>query len=209
MFFIVVYSHAWIGYFCPVPDFDELASRINDTWTLFLDRDGVLNKHRPDDYVKNWNEWEWVPGSASAVARLTGIFRYIIVITNQQGVGKGLMTEQDLIDIHTQMELGLRGIGGLVDAVYFCSDLESDPENQRKPKPDMGLAAQHDFEGVDFGKSIMVGDSGSDMEFGRSLSMFTVRIHRDPEKVIQNPAVDYAFRSLSEFADAVLQTRVG
>lgn len=188
-------------------NFDDVASRIDDSWTLFLDRDGVLNRHRPDDYVKNWEEWEWIPGSAAAVARLTGIFQYLIVITNQQGVGKGLMTEQDLVDIHTHMEMSLRGIGGLLDAVYFCSDLASDPENQRKPRPDMGLAAQQDFEGVDFTRSIMVGDSSSDMEFGRGLGMVTVRISADPLKALENPNVDFAFHTLAEFADAVLAGR--
>jgi len=185
-------------------DFADLAVRIDPIWTLFLDRDGVLNKHRPEDYVKNWDEWEWIPGSAAAIARLTGHFRYLIVITNQQGVGKGLMTEQDLVHIHTQMELSVRGIGGELDAVYFCSDLSSDPENQRKPRPDMGLSAQQDFEGIDFARSIMVGDSGSDMEFGRALGMATVRISPDPELALQNPNVDYAFRTLALFANAVL-----
>jgi len=196
---------ACLPYFCPMPaDFADLAVRIDPIWTLFLDRDGVLNKHRPDDYVKNWDEWEWIPGSAAAIARLTGHFRYLIVITNQQGVGKGLMTEQDLVQIHTQMELSVRGIGGELDAVYFCSDLSSDPENQRKPRPDMGLSAQQDFEGIDFARSIMVGDSGSDMEFGRALGMATVRISPDPELALQNPNVDYAFRTLALFANAVL-----
>ncbi len=184
-------------------DFSLLAARVDPTWTLFLDRDGVLNRHRPNDYVKNWDEWEWITGSPAAIARLTGRFRHIIIVTNQQGVGKGLMTEEDLVDIHTQMELGLRGLGAVVDAVYFCSDLASNPDNQRKPRPDMGLAAQADFEGIDFSRSIMVGDSDSDMEFGRNLGVTTVRIHEDPEAAKEHPNVDYAFASLADFASAL------
>jgi histidinol-phosphate phosphatase family protein len=186
------------------PPFSQLAARVDPGWTLFLDRDGVLNVHRPDDYVKTWDEWEWVPGSALAVARLTDHFRYIIIITNQQGVGKGLMSEEELVDIHTHMELGLKGIGARVDAVYYCTDLASSPDNQRKPRPDMGLAAQADFEGIDFARAIMVGDSSSDMAFGRNLGLYTVRIHPNPGQALEHPDVDYAFRSLAEFADALL-----
>lgn len=184
-------------------DFSLLAARVDPSWTLFLDRDGVLNKHRPNDYVKTWDEWEWITGSPAAVAKLTGRFQHIIIVTNQQGVGKGLMTEEDLVDIHTQMELGLRGVGAMVDAVYFCSDLASDPDNQRKPRPDMGLAAQADFEGVDFNRSIMVGDSESDMDFGRNLGLATVRIHPDPEQAALAANVDYAFASLADFTSAL------
>ncbi len=187
--------------------FQDWAKGIDAHWTLFLDRDGVLNKHRPDDYVKRWEEWEWVPGSASAVARLTGHFQYIIIITNQQGIGKGLMSEEGLTDIHTRMELGLRGIGGIVDAVYYCSDLASDPEHQRKPRPNMGLAARRDFEGIDFSRSIMVGDSDSDMAFGRALGMVTVRIHPHPEQEEATDEANFAFENLSAFADALLQAR--
>jgi histidinol-phosphate phosphatase family protein len=180
-----------------------LAERIDPDWTLFLDRDGVLNEHRPDDYVKTWDEWTWIDGSPAAVARLTGRFRHILIVTNQQGVGKGLMSEEDLIQIHTQMELGLRRVGGIVDAVYFCTDLASDPEHQRKPRPDMGLAAQADFPDIDFSRALMVGDSDSDMAFGRNLGMVTVRIGADPEAALAHPDVDYAFARLADFADAV------
>ena len=185
--------------------FSDLIAATTPSWTLFLDRDGVLNTRRPDDYVKNWDEWEWVPGSPAAVSHLTGLFQYIIIVTNQQGVGKGLMTEEDLIDIHTQMELGFRGVGAMVDAVYFCSDMANDPENQRKPRPDMGLAAQADFDGIDFATSIMVGDSDSDMAFGRNLGMVTVHIGPDPLTAAEHPDVDFAFASLGAFAVAVTE----
>ena len=63
---------------------------------LFLDRDGVLNVLRPNDYVKCPDELEILPQVAEALSLCRPHFDHIIVVTNQQGIGKGLMTEDDL-----------------------------------------------------------------------------------------------------------------
>ena len=77
--------------------------RVDRSWTLFLDRDGVINVEKPMDYVRAWEEFQFNPGVLKALKLLNGLFGRIVVVTNQRGVGKGLMTEQDLLDIHDRM----------------------------------------------------------------------------------------------------------
>jgi HAD superfamily hydrolase (TIGR01662 family) len=76
--------------------------KVDKNWTLFLDRDGVINLHFPKDYVKTWNEFFFLEGAIDAIKQLTKQFGKIVVVTNQQGVGKGKMTEETLQNIHYQ-----------------------------------------------------------------------------------------------------------
>jgi histidinol-phosphate phosphatase family protein len=143
---------------------------MNTFETLFLDRDGVINKHRPSDYVKDWNEFEFIPGILEELSLFSNYFRYIIVITNQRGVGKGLMTEEKLNEIHRKMVAVVTEHGGRIDKIYYCTAL-SDTDPNRKPNIGMALQAKQDFPDIDFSKSIMVGDSESDKIFAQKLNM--------------------------------------
>ena len=138
---------------------------------LFLDRDGILNKHLPGDYVRNWSMWEWLPGILEAMPVLAKRFKRIFIVTNQQGVGKGLMTEADLEDVHRHMLADIEAAGGRIDRVYVCTALESEKSPNRKPEIGMALQAQHDFPEVDFHRSVMVGDSKSDELFAQRSRM--------------------------------------
>lgn len=138
---------------------------------LFLDRDGILNKHLPGDYVRNWSMWEWLPGVLDAMPLLAKRYRRIFIVTNQQGVGKGLMTQADLDDVHRHMIADIEKAGGRIDKVYVCTDLESAHSPNRKPEIGMALQAQRDFPEVDFHRSVMVGDSKSDELFAQRSRM--------------------------------------
>lgn len=138
---------------------------------LFLDRDGILNRHLPGDYVRNWSMWEWLPGVLDTMPKLAKRYRRIFIVTNQQGVGKGLMTEADLEDVHRHMLADIEAVGGRIDRVYTCTDLESAHSLNRKPEPGMALQAQRDFPEVVFHRSVMVGDSKSDALFARNSRM--------------------------------------
>ena len=138
---------------------------------LFLDRDGILNKHLPGDYVRNWSMWEWLPGILEAMPVLAKRFKRIFIVTNQQGVGKGLMTEADLEDVHRHMLADIEAAGGRIDRVYVCTALESEKSPNRKPEIGMALQAQRDFPEVDFHRSVMVGDSKSDELFAQRSRM--------------------------------------
>lgn len=138
---------------------------------LFLDRDGILNKHLLGDYVRNWSMWEWLPGILEAMPVLAKRFKRIFIVTNQQGVGKGLMTEADLEDVHRHMLADIEAAGGRIDGVYVSTALESEKSPNRKPEIGMALQAQRDFPEVDFHRSVMVGDSKSDELFAQRSRM--------------------------------------
>ena len=171
-------------------------SKIDKTWTLFLDRDGVINTRLVDDYVKNINEFEFMPGVLDAFRIFAEKFGKIIIVTNQQGVGKGLMTMQDVESVHKFMLKEIENQKGRVDAIYVCPQLKSDPDNFRKPSPKMAYMAQHDFPEIDLYKSIMIGDMNSDLEFGKNCGMYTVFIGNEPIKI----KPDDKYETLLEFA---------
>lgn len=154
----------------------EQAWPISPSWTLFLDRDGVINVRLIDDYVKTWEEFEFIEGVLEKLAEFSTLFGTIVIVTNQQGIGKGLMSEADLTDIHSRMLEEIEQAGGRIDKIYHCPALRSDADNCRKPRPVMAYKAQEDFPNIDFVRSIMVGDSLSDIEFGRAVGMRTVWI---------------------------------
>ena len=76
---------------------------IDKSWSLFLDRDGVINTRLVDDYVKCWEDFEFLPGVLEAIKCFNKLFSTIVVVTNQQGIGKGLMKVETLNNIHKKM----------------------------------------------------------------------------------------------------------
>jgi histidinol-phosphate phosphatase family protein len=166
-------------------------------WTLFLDRDGVISFRLPDDYVKRWEDFRFLDGVTDALAFFSRVFGRIIIVSNQQGVGKGLMTEEELAMIDERMKFEIGKSGGRIDASFYCTHLASENHPDRKPGTGMGLKATKMFPEIDFSKSVMVGDSLSDMEFGKKLGMITVFIG-EPEMNLD--LIDLKFNSLQNFA---------
>lgn len=176
---------------------------INKDWTLFLDRDGVINYEKYEDYIYNYDEFLFYEGVPEAMKYFAERFGPIIIVTNQRGIGRGLMTAADLQDIHTKMLQDLQAAGGRVDRIYFCPANDSNHPD-RKPNPGMAWAAQRDFPAIDMKKSLMVGNSLSDMEFGRNAGMHTVFVKTTrPNQTLPYPAIDLAFDSLPDFAKAL------
>jgi histidinol-phosphate phosphatase family protein len=174
--------------------------QVDKSWTLFLDRDGVINLHFPKDYVKDWNEFFFLEGAIDAIVRLSGVFGKIIVVTNQQGVAKGKMTEDMLRNIHLNMLSEIEAAGGKIDSIYAATvKADDDPEGVRKPRIGMALQAQKDFPEIDFAKSVIVGDSLSDMQFGRNAGMFTVMVSdREHSDAVESILVDFKLHRLSD-----------
>ena len=168
---------------------------INKNWTLFLDRDGVINKKIDNDYVKQWIEFEFIEGVLDALKFLNTLFGNIIVVTNQQGIGKKLYRKEDLEIIHKNMLYEIAYHGGKIDKVYFSPYLKSENHPYRKPGIGMALKAKEDISTINFKESIMVGDSMSDMEFGRNAGMKTIYIS---EEITENDKIDFNFKSLNE-----------
>jgi len=170
---------------------------IDKNWTLFLDRDGVINKKLENDYVKHWIEFEFLDGVLDALKILPQHFNKIVVVTNQQGIGKRLYRVEDLELIHKNMLYEIAFYQGRIDKVYFSPYLSSDNHPTRKPGIGMALQAKQDFPDIHFEKSLIVGDSLSDMEFGRNANMKTVFIS---DQALKHPNIDFNFTSLIEFA---------
>jgi D-glycero-D-manno-heptose 1,7-bisphosphate phosphatase len=84
-------------------------------WALFLDRDGVINDKLENDYVKDWSEFRFQTGVLNAIADLSCIFSRIFIVTNQRGVGLGLMTEKSLHEIHEKMISEIKNASGRID----------------------------------------------------------------------------------------------
>lgn len=171
-------------------------------WTLFLDRDGVINRRLPDTYVKSWNEFEFTHRCLEAMPIFKSMFEVIVVVTNQQGVGKGLMKAEELDAIHENMKNEIKKSGGNISKVYYAPGLRKDNPFTRKPNPGMGYEAKKDFPTIDFQKSIMVGDSFSDIEFGWQLGMKTIFIEGKEEETERtaNIPVDGRFENLWQFS---------
>lgn len=168
--------------------------KIDKTWTLFLDRDGVINEKRDNDYVKSIDELVFIDKAKYAISELNKYFAKTLVVTNQQCVGKGIITENELHKIHNYLKQEIEQEGGVVDKIYFASQLKSENSIYRKPNTGMADLAKTDFPDIDFKKSIMVGDSLSDIEFGNNKNMTTVFISSIP-----NSTANYTFSSLNEF----------
>ena len=194
---------------------------INHSWALFIDRDGVINQRRINDYVKSWDQFNFIDQVLESLKVFSSLFGPMVIVTNQRGIGRGLMTEEDLADIHQRMLKEIHQAGGRVDKIYHCPDLaENDHRGWRKPKIGMALQAKEDFPQIDFNKSIMIGDSISDMEFGRNAGMYTVYVTEEAEievgdvcgaspsfqEVIryENSLIDLRVKSMGEFCTLLL-----
>lgn len=179
--------------------------QVNNNWTLFLDRDGVLNHQKEASYIFTWDEFIFYEGVLESLRFFAAQFKYIILVTNQRGIGKGLMTEKDLHQIHQNMQKSIELAGGRIDGIYYCPELESPC---RKPAPGMALQAQKDFPAIDFSKSVMVGNSMSDMEFGRNIGATTVFVTTTNVAIDRaDKRIDAVYKSLEDFAGALQSLR--
>ena len=134
---------------------------------VFLDRDGVINENVDGDYVRSWDAFRFLPDTREAIARLTSAGIPVVVVSNQQGVGKGLMDASDVEAIHERMLEEMRAAGGEIAAVLYCPHLESEGCECRKPKP--GLLTRGAAElGLDLAQSYFVGDAASDVAAARA-----------------------------------------
>ena len=178
---------------------------IDKTWTLFLDRDGVINEESLTEYeyILSWEEFRFMQGAKDAIKIFTEKFGLIVIATNQRCVGLGLITEDGLKLILNNMATEVAEIGGKIDGFYYAPEEDREAIN-RKPQIGMALRAKADFPQIDFAKSIMVGNRVSDMGFGKNAGMRTVFVATtDPEVVNPHPLIDLRFDDLIGFAKAL------
>ncbi|MBC7808958.1 MAG: HAD family hydrolase [Akkermansiaceae bacterium] len=139
---------------------------------IFLDRDGVLNRYLPGDYVKTPDELDVLPGAGEAVARLNTLGYPVYLVSNQQGVAKGLMTDADLRAVDTKLHARVAKAGGTIRQSYYCTHHKDANSTHRKPEPGMILEAARDHD-LDLSRSVFVGDTETDAQAARAAGVGT------------------------------------
>jgi len=167
---------------------------------LFLDRDGVINIEKEGSYIFTRKEFEFYDGARQALALASLKFDYTFVVTNQRGVGRGYMTEDNLKDIHAFLSEEVKDAGGHIHQIYYATSVESD-HPLRKPNTGMAAKALEDFPDIDFARSVMIGNNISDMQFGKSMGMSTVFLYTTSAPVVlPHDLIDRQFPSLESWA---------
>ena len=137
----------------------------SDADTLLIDRDGTINVRIPGDYVRTWQQFKFINGILEEFPKWAAKFKRIIVVTNQRGVGRGLMSDEALAQIHSNMIQAVVEAGGRIDAILACTATEDD-DPRRKPNPGMYHEAKQLF--PDMERAIMLGDSQTDAAFAQN-----------------------------------------
>lgn len=161
---------------CDIPS-GSLEDRFQQPFCIFLDRDGVINELLPGDYVKTKEDFQFRDGVLSGLSKLSEITPYIFVITNQQGIGKNLMTESDLAKVHQFMNDQIQNAGGQLTGIYHCPHLISQHCQCRKPGIGLIQQIESDFPEIIDGPKLLIGDNVSDFEVGEKIgaSIFGMR----------------------------------
>jgi histidinol-phosphate phosphatase family protein len=144
---------------------------------VFLDRDGVINrKAPPHQYIVRWGEFEFLPHVVEAITDLNRRGFLVIVVSNQRGIARGVLTREKLDEIHARMSKELRGKGAVLDGIYYCPHDYSDNCACRKPRPGMLFEAAKDLN-IDLYQSFIVGDSEDDIAAGKAAGCRTILIN--------------------------------
>lgn len=168
------------------------------TKTVFLDRDGVINAvAQPHDYIKKWSEFHFLKGASDAVQLLNDNHFQIIIMTNQRGIARGLMSMDDLKDIHAHMCMELEKRGAHIDDIFVCPH-EEGTCHCRKPDIGLFLMAENKYQ-IDKRHSYMVGDSESDIQAGKNHGVRTIALNQN------SFGADYRCKNLLEAAQWIIQ----
>ncbi len=175
---------------------------------VFLDRDGVINADSPD-YIKSWGEFRFLPGSLDAIRRLTEGGFAVIVITNQSAVGRGMISEETLRDIHRRMRKAITESGGEITDIFYCPHRPDEECGCRKPKPGMIMEAARRYD-IDLSAAWMIGDSAKDIECGRNAGCGrTILVETgtgiNAKRILESKNImpDHIARNLSDAADHI------
>ncbi len=172
---------------------------------VFLDRDGTINADR-DDYVKDLHELTIYSFAPAAIRSLNEAGWPVFVVSNQQGVAKGIIAETDLANMEREITRRVEAAGGRISGFYYCKHLASDMCGCRKPQPGLLLQAASEH-GVDLGDSVMVGDTQRDVSAGRAAGCATIlvltgKLTRQQAAKL-NPSPDWIADDLEEAASII------
>ena len=147
---------------------------------VFLDRDGVVNRHTPGEYVTRWAEFKILPGVPQALRRLRRAGFRLVIVSNQAGVPKGFLERDELIRMTDISLRKFKAAGAAVDGAFFCLHHPNQDCSCRKPKPGLLRVAAHFFP-TDFSRSFLIGDSLVDILAGAAMTCRTIYLAAKPD----------------------------
>ena len=177
------------------------------TPTVFLDRDGTINIEK--NYLYRIKDWEWIPGAMEAIKLFNEKGFFVVVITNQSGIARGLYSEEDVDSLHNFVSQQIRSYGGKIDKYYYCPHYPNHEEGNcycRKPLPGMILDASRDLD-IDLNRSWIVGDKVSDIQAGKNLNLRNILVltgHGEKEKDLLSNENQVVCNNILEAAHFVL-----
>ena len=153
---------------------------------VFLDRDGVINEKR-DDHVKNISEFKIFSGVGDAIKLLRDKGYLVIIITNQSAIGRKIISEKKLEEIHTELKNYLNQHDTYVESIYYCPHTPEENCSCRKPKPGLLIKATNDF-GINLEESYFIGDSESDLNAAKEAICKGILLENDQTllEIVQN-----------------------
>ena len=178
---------------------------------VFLDRDGVINRDS-SNYIKKWEEFEFLSGSLDGIRDLTRAGFTVIVITNQSVINRKMVTTKDLEQIFSKMKEVIASQKGVIKDIFYCPHTPEERCLCRKPKPGLILEAAEKYH-IDLTDAVMVGDSGKDIECARNAGCGLAILVRTgnidaAQKELSEKAIspDYVARDLNEAAEYIIDT---
>ncbi len=177
---------------------------------VFLDRDKTVIED--PGYINDPDLVHLLPGAAQAIRSLNEAGYLVVIVTNQSGVARGLVTEERLAEIHARLKSELAHHGATVENIYYCPyhpegviELYTRESDLRKPAPGMLLSAADEL-GIDLPSSWMVGDSARDVEAGKRAGCRTIRLTHGGEVGDDEPQADATVNDLPAATQVILQT---
>ncbi len=174
---------------------------------IVLDRDGVINRDS-DAFVKSAAEFIPLAGALEAIAALSRSGFLIAVCTNQSGIGRGLLSEDDLNEIHGKLERGVAEAGGRLHGIRYCPHLPEDGCDCRKPKPGMVQTLMRELR-VDPSRTTFVGDSIRDLDAGRAAGCRVVLVRTGNGSKAEIEARRLGYREVFDNLAAFANTEIG
>jgi histidinol-phosphate phosphatase family protein len=172
---------------------------------VFFDRDGVVNVSPGSGYVLRVADFQLMPGIVDVLAWCKVQGFYTVLVTSQQGVGKGLMSMADLDAIHEFLQAQLAPHGAAFDRIYSCTELAGQG-TRRKPSPEMIFEAEAALP-IDLSASVLVGDHDRDIQMARNAGLgFTIRLASDNAV---NETGDVLTRTIAEVMAALQHWQAG
>jgi len=155
---------------------------------IFFDRDGVINERILGGYIRSWDEFRFLPDVSETLKEVKDRGYIAIIITNQRGVGLGLMTDTDLQELHKKMQQELLDRDGVkFDDIIICPDANNE-SGRRKPSPAMLFEAQSKYN-IDMSASWMIGDTASDIEAGARAGAKTAFLLNEHDSPPENATI--------------------